>query len=119
MAKKLSSRRKFLQFLGISAGSTIISASAVAGLAEPNEVLKLNKEQRKFMHDYNKWMDEYVEVIKVQNIDMDNIENHKRMLRLTEQAEIWRPTINEYMKDRNFSIIYHASIEKMKSEIRF
>ena len=71
------------------------------------------------MHDYNKWMDEYVEVIKVQNIDMDNIENHKRMLRLTEQAEIWRPTINEYMKDRNFSIIYHASIEKMKSEIRF
>ncbi|MCX6186538.1 MAG: hypothetical protein NTU43_06005, partial [Bacteroidetes bacterium] len=109
--------RKFLQFLGLSAGASMISNSVMAGYIDKNEILKLNPEQQDFMIEYGKWMDEYVNVIKIQNTDRDDMENNLKMIKLTEQAEIWQPKLTEYMKDRKFAIIYLTSIEKMKAEI--
>lgn len=117
MSDQQSTRRKFLQLIGLSAGATVVSSSVFAGSINNTEILKLNDEQQEFMLLYEKWMDEFIEVIKVQKQDANNLENQKRMTDLTEIAHEWQPTLIDYMKDEKFAVIYKVSIERMKKEI--
>lgn len=117
MSEEQSTRRNFLKILGISAGSALAGTSAVAGFADPGIIHKLNPEQQEFMNRYGKWMDEFIKVIRVQNADRDNAENNMRMIALTEQAESFKPELDEFMKDETFAMIYSASIERMSREI--
>jgi hypothetical protein len=110
-------RRKFLQFLGLSAGATLVSSSALAEVLKQEEIHKLNPEQQKFMVQYGKWMDEFIEVIRIKKNNPADIPNNKKMMSLTDQAEIWKPQLTEFMKDKTFALVYHASIERMKKEI--
>jgi hypothetical protein len=43
--------------------------------------------------------------------------HRKKMMDLSVQAEEMQGTLTEYMKSRDFGLIYHASIQKMKAEI--
>ncbi|MCX6296530.1 MAG: hypothetical protein NTX97_10780, partial [Bacteroidetes bacterium] len=61
--------------------------------------------------------DEFIEVIRIQKTDPDNLENHKKMIPLTEKAEKFIPELSEFMKDETFSLIFNASIERMSKEI--
>jgi hypothetical protein len=117
MSENQSSRRKFLQFLGLTAGATLLSTSTSSGSIDPSEIKKLNPAQQDFMNRYGKWMDDYIEVIRVQKTDPHNSENHKRRDRLSEDAEAFKIELSQHMKDPTFSIIYLASIERMKNEI--
>lgn len=110
-----TTRRKFLKMLGLSAGATL-TASSVLG-TESERILTLNKEQQEFMLLYERWMDEYIKVIHIQKADPHNAANHKRMLELSEIADEWKGQLRTFMQDKNFSIIYQASIERMKKEI--
>lgn len=117
MSEKISTRRKFLQFLGLSAGATIVSSSAIAGIINQNDIRTLKPDQQEFMIQYGKWMDEFIDVIRIQKTDRANSENNKKMIALTERAEAFKPQLSEFMKDPNFSLIYKASIERMSKEI--
>ncbi|MCX6292647.1 MAG: hypothetical protein NT126_12945 [Bacteroidetes bacterium] len=117
MTEKKSTRRKFLQFLGLSAGATLASTTSLGNFISREEVRRLNSEQQEFMMEYGKWMDEFIEVIRIQKTDPGNMENNKKMIALTETAEQWQPRLTEFMKDETFALIYHASIERMKKEI--
>ena len=117
MSEKESTRRKFLKFLGISAGATLVSSKMLAGIIKPEDIRKLNPRQQEFMVDYGKWMDEFIDVIRIQKNDSGNSVNNKKMIALTERAEAFKPKLSEYMKDANFSIIYKVSIERMSKEI--
>lgn len=112
-----ASRRNFLKILGLSAGATIASTGALANVIAHREILKLNPEQQEFMLRYGKWMDEFIEVIAIQKTSPDDLENNKKMMVLTEQAQQWQPKLNEYMKDEKFALIYRGSIERMRNEI--
>jgi len=117
MSEKETTRRKFLQFLGLTAGATMLSSDALASPVDEAEILKLNPEQQEFMISYGKWMDEFIDVIRIQKTDPANKENNLKMIALTERAEESRPQLTEYMKDDTFSLIYKASIERMSKEI--
>ena len=117
MSEQQSTRRKFLQILGLSAGATLAGTSVLAGVIDHSEIHRLNPEQQEFMLRYGKWMDDFIEVIRIQKKEPDNIENHKRMMVLTETAQPWQVQLTEYMKDEKFFLIYNASIERMKNEI--
>ena len=117
MSEKQSSRRKFLQLLGLTASASLVGPSAIAGSIDQKEILKLNPEQQVFMIAYGKWMDEFIEVIRIQKTHPGNLENHKKMVVLTEAAEKMKPELSEFMKDSTFSVIYKASIERMSKEI--
>ena len=58
MSEKESTRRKFLKFLGLSAGATLVSSKMLAGIVKPEDIRTLNPHQQEFMVDYGKWMDE-------------------------------------------------------------
>ena len=112
-----ASRRKFLQLLGLSAGATLVSTTGIAGFVDPETIHKLNPEQQEFMMRYGQWMDEFIEVIRVQKSEPGNTENNHKMIALTERAEAIQPELATYMKDDTFSMIYKASIERMSKEI--
>ncbi|HMT29769.1 MAG TPA: hypothetical protein PKD91_10850 [Bacteroidia bacterium] len=117
MSENNSSRRSFLQFLGLAAGSTLVSSSALATFTNTDDIKKLNPEQQEFMIRYGRWMEEFMEVIRIQKTDPDNMDNNHIMISLTEQAEKLNPELSLFMKDENFALIYHASIQKMRSAI--
>jgi hypothetical protein len=117
MSEKQSTRRKFLKFLGISAGATLVSTAALGAFLDPAEIKKLNPEQQEFMMRYGKWMDEFIEIIRIKKINPDDKENNRKMIALTERAEEFKPELSEFMKDKTFSLIYQVSIDRMSKEI--
>ncbi len=110
-------RRKFLQLLGFSASATLMNTNGLARNIPHSQIRKLNSQQKQFMIGYEKWMDEFIEVIRIQKTDPDNLENHRKMIVLTEKAEELKPELNEFMKDETFSVIFRVSIERMSKEI--
>ncbi len=117
MSDNPSSRREFLRILGLSAGATLAGSGVLAGVIDHAQIQQLSPEQQEFMLRYGKWMDDFIEVIRIQKKEPENSENQNRMMALTETADQWRSQLNEYMKDEKFSLIYQASIERMKREI--
>jgi hypothetical protein len=113
-----TTRRKFLELLGLTAGATIAGTTVFGKSVSNEEILTLNAEEQEFMLMYERWMDEFLKVIKIQKNEPQNIENHKRMIALTEIADEWKTQINTYMQDKKFATIFHASIERMKNEIQ-
>lgn len=117
MSEIQSSRRSFLKILGVSVGATVASTTALAGLIDHSEIQKLNPEQREFMLTYEKWMDEFIDAIRTKKKVPGNIENHKKMMALTERAATWKTKLTEYMKDKTFALIYQSAIERTTKEI--
>lgn len=117
MAKKKSSRKNFLKFLGISAGVTFTGATAFAELADRSEIQKLSPEQEKFMLAYDEWLREFTEVIRANKKEPGNPENQKRMMALTEKSAAWQPQMTEFMKDKKFALIWKAYTEHVTKEI--
>ncbi|MBX7204039.1 MAG: hypothetical protein K1X81_01315 [Bacteroidia bacterium] len=113
-----TTRRKFLELLGLTAGATIAGATVFGKSTPDEEILTLNAEEQEFMLMYERWMDEFLKVIKIQKDEPHNMDNHKRMMALTEIADEWKTQINTYMQDKKFATIYHASVERMKKEIQ-
>jgi len=117
MSDKQSTRRKFMQALGLSAGAALVSKSAVAGFVNQTEIKKLNPAQQEFMKHYGAWMDEFTEAIRIQKTVPANRKNNMRMMTLTEKAEEMRPELTEFMKDPTFAVIYKVAIERTMKEI--
>lgn len=117
MSEKRSTRRNFLQFLGLSASASLISTTALAGFIDTTEIRKLNSKQQAFMIRYGKWMDEFIEVARIKKTDSGNNKNNKMMATLAESAEKFKPELAEFMQDETFRLIYKASIERVTTEI--
>lgn len=112
-----STRRNFLQFFGLTAAASLISKNTWAGIAGEAEIRRLNPKQQSFMIGYGSWMDEFIEVIRIQKKYPDNKENNRKMIALTISAEKFKPELTEFMKDETFQLIYKASIERMSKEV--
>ena len=119
MSEQQPSRRNFLKLLGLSASATLVSTSVFASFIDKTEIRKLNSKQQEFMIRYGKWMDEFIEVIRIQRTEPDNLENQKKMIALTEKSEVLQPELTEFMKDKTFALIYLASIERVSKEIKY
>lgn len=112
------SRKNFLKKLGLSVGVTMLaSARLSATILDNKENFVLTSEQQKFMHTYEKWMDEFIVVIRKQKTDPHDLENNKEIVRLSEIAKGWQTQLVEYMKDENFAKYYMITSEKMTMEI--
>lgn len=117
MSDQASSRRKFLQVLGMSAGASLLGTSALAAFVHHEDILRLNPEQQAFMNRYGAWMDAFIVVIRTRKENPGNMENEKNMMVLSEQAEKMQPELTEFLKNKDFALIYKASIERMSKEI--
>lgn len=117
MSEKQSTRRNFLQLIGLSAGASVVSVTALGSIIEATEIRKLNPRQQAFMIRYGKWMNEFIEVTRIKNTDPGNNENSKKIATLAAFAEKFKPELNEFMKDETFRLIYKVSVERVTKEI--
>ena len=117
MSEQQSSRRKFLKILGLTGAASMVGPNALASFNEPSEILKLNAEQQEFMIRYGKWMDEFLEVIRIKKKSPDNHINNEKMVALTEKVQKMKPELTAFLNDETFSIIYMASIKRVRDEI--
>lgn len=112
-------RRGFLKKLGLTIGATITSTALLsANIQEPEaELVRISPEQQAFMDRYEKWMDEFIEVIRVQKADPDNYENNKKIVELSETAKQWQNKLGIFMQDENFARYYMFKTQRMTLEI--
>lgn len=117
MLDSKSTRRNFFKFLGLTAGTTLIGSGSFAAELDQTEIKKLTIEQQEFIALHEKWMDEFIEVIRVQKVAPEDQENNKKMIAITERADEFRPKLNELLKDGIFAVVYKMSLERMRNEI--
>jgi len=95
-------RRGFLRKLGFTLGASLTASSMIsANIIKSDLDMSISADQKDFMHHYEKWMDEFIAVIRIQKVDPENIENNKNLVLLSERAKKWQTRLHEYMKDEN------------------
>jgi hypothetical protein len=94
-----------------------VTSAIKAGVNGNKGNIVISAEQQDFMSKYEKWMDDFIDVIRVQKISPNNLENNKKLIKLTEIAKAWQPKLTEFMKDDNFAGYYIISTERMTHEI--
>ncbi len=110
-------RKNFLRIFGLTAGATLVSSTVLANLIDKDDVRKLTGQQQEFMMRYEKWMNAFIETIRIKKTDPDNAENKSKIIALANQAEKFKPEINEFLQDKTFSVVYKKAIERMSNEI--
>ncbi len=107
-------RRRFLGKLGMTLGVTLTGTQVMQGENVPStDALVLSADQTLFMKNYERWMDEFVEVIKVQKKEPDSLENNKKIVALAEEARLFQKELMGYMADENFARYYMIATERM------
>jgi hypothetical protein len=111
-------RRWFLRRLGFTLGGTLTASSLIsANIIDTDKDMNISPEQKAFMDEYEKWMDEFIEVIRIQKVDQENYENNKNIVLLSERTKKWQFKLHEYMTDDNFARYYMKATERMTLEI--
>ena len=107
-------RRRFLTKLGLSLGVTLTGSKVMEGENAPSaEMITINADQKVFMANYERWMDDFIEVIKFQKLDPHNLENNKKIVALSEEAKLFQQELVGYMRDENFARYYMVATERM------
>ena len=113
-----STRRHFLQKLGLSVGAAATGGiRATAQIVNNKLEFPLTAEQQEFMDTYERWMDDFIEVIKERRQRPDDLEVNMRLMRLSEESEAWQQKVNRFMEDENFARHYMVVTERMTLEI--
>lgn len=112
-------RRKFLKKLGLTFGVTLVASSAFSAVVtDTRDNFSITAVQKAFMDNYEKWMDEFISVITIQRTHPEDIENNKKLIKLSAIAKEWQTKLTEYMKDDNFARYYMVATERMTNEIK-
>lgn len=107
-------RRRFLTKLGMTLGVTLTGSTIVKGANDHSAgKMSITAGQNAFMQNYERWMDDFIEVIKFQKKDPDNLENNKKIVALSEEAKLFQKELTGYMQDDNFARYYMAATERM------
>jgi hypothetical protein len=111
-------RRRFLTKLGLTLGVTLTGTVVMQGAeVATTQELTLSADQQLFMSNYERWMDDFIVVIKVQKKDPDNLDNNKKIVALSEESKLFQKELIGYMRDENFARYYMVATERMTLEI--
>jgi hypothetical protein len=113
------SRLAFIRKLGLTLGATVLPSTfkIAYSIADKREEIELSEPQVKFMQHYEKWMDDFIPVIRRQKENPEDYENNKKIVELSEIAKSWQNELVGYMKDENFARYYLIASERMTHEI--
>ena len=104
--------------LGFTLGGALTASSLIsANIIDTDKDMSISPEQKAFMDTYEKWMDEFIEVIRIQKVDSENYENNKNIVLLSERSKKWQFKLHEYMTDDNFARYFMKVTERMTLEI--
>ena len=107
MKNSTISRKEFFKRLGLTAGAVVAAgiAPAFAGFATDQS---LSDDKKAFLAEYEAWLSEFHEFVKKRNLDPENLENNKRLMELSAEAEKRKPTLERYMTDETFARYFES-----------
>ncbi|MPQ47886.1 twin-arginine translocation signal domain-containing protein [Marinifilum sp. N1E240] len=105
MSNQNNTRRGFLQKLGLTVGAAVVLDSEVLAEINPNKYSN-ETERNEFLNQYEIWVNDYISVVENEKKDSNNVENKKRIMHLSAQAEEWPAQIKEYIKHDDFKQKY-------------
>ena len=112
------SRRTFLAKLGLAIGAPVLAGEKLsAQVLNSKTEFPLTDPQQQLMDRYERWMDEFIPVIKAFRDNPDDAAAKKSIAVLSEEAETWRVQLIKFMKDENFARYYMTATERMTKEI--
>jgi 4-alpha-glucanotransferase len=110
------SRKDFLKGMGLALGAAF--ATKFAGAAEfSGKKPKLSSEKETFISEYTRWLKEFNRFVEIRNQDETNIENNKKLMQLSEQAESFRPKLEKYMEDPEFASYFNYITQQITEKI--
>lgn len=81
------------------------------------EIVTLNDEQLIFLEEYEGWLSDFHGFIKRRNSDPFNVENNKRLMELSAEAETRKEKLEELMEDVVFATVFNKITEEVSKEI--
>jgi hypothetical protein len=75
------------------------------------------EERDDFIARYENWVDQYIAVVEEEKRNQDNIENKKRIMELSAQADGWQNQVKEYIKHDDFKERYIEVSKKFANVI--
>ena len=106
----MESRKDFLRRFGFKSSDDNKEDDEV-------EVVKLTDEQTTFLKEYSEWLEEFHSYVKKRNKDPFNVENNKRLMELSQEAEQRKPILEKFMEDAVFKTVYNDITEKVSADI--
>lgn len=96
------SRKDFFRKMGLVAGTSIVMPlnNVFAGFKTDVE---LSDEKKQFLSEYQQWLLEFHGFVEKRNQNPLDIENNKRLMQLTMQADNRKPTLEKHMRDARFA----------------
>lgn len=116
MKKHSTTRRVFFAKLGLTIGAAaLIETEALADISLNQTSSR--EERDRFLFQYEKWVNQYIEVVEEEKKSKLNIENKKRIMELSDEAQSWQSKIKEYIQHDDFKDKYIALSKKFANTI--
>ena len=116
MSNQNSTRRGFLQKLGLTVGAATLIETEVLADVNPNKYSN-TEERAAFLFQYENWVNQYIDVVEEEKKNKLNISNKKRIMELSAEADGWQNQIKEYIKHDDFKERYIDLSKKFANAI--
>ncbi len=110
MAGRTESRKAFLKRFGFN-----LSNSEEKHVQ--TEVVTLTDEQTDFLSEYTAWLEEFHKYVKMRNKLPFDLENNKKLMELSAEAEARKPLLEKHMDDILFATAFKKITEDISKEI--
>lgn len=109
-------RKNFLKNIGLGLGSAI-SSPVLANINNHQSTQNLTNEMLTFLKDYGIWLKEFNQFVTIQKNEPKNIQNNKKLMELSYQAEKRKSNLEEFMKNNDFKNIFEELTEEITNKI--
>lgn len=116
MGNQNSTRRGFLKKLGITAVAATVVNKEVLADVNLNR-LSSQEDRNQFLQQYEKWINEYIEVVNKEKSSQSDMANKHRIMELSEQANGWQEYLKEYLQHDDFKQKYISLSTKFADSI--
>lgn len=106
-------RKSFFKKLGTGVGAVAVGQAMAATDIDITEDLSLTDAQKNFVKGYKDWLSEFKTYIERRNENFGDMENNKKLMELSSQAQEWRAKLDKHMTDDK----YHAYFLDMTKEV--
>lgn len=117
MKSEIQSRKSFLKKLGVVVGAGAFAPVAAASGTAYTTDTTLDEEQQEFLTVYEKWLDEFHSIIKLQNSGDKSESTRKKLMELTSKAESWRRQLEVHMLNADFAQHYNQITMAITNDI--
>lgn len=101
MSDSKLNRKNFLKTVGLGLGAMAVGApSAFASYIDDDA---LSSDKKMFLGEYESWLKEFQGFVTKRNEDSLDMDNNKRLMALSKEAEQRKPQMERFMEDQKFA----------------